>query len=511
MSLGRIGQQLTGPDDEPYDLVDFIGSGAFGEVYRAVGTVTGRVLAAKVLPAGTMVNSPNRHALLNELQQAPQIRHPNVVPVVHVSDDESDGLGPYLMMEYVAGETLEHKLYTHLTTNSLIPIAESQRMMVDIAQGTRAINELLVHRDIKPDNVLVDDGRLRISDFGISKLVTERTRTHTFKGRQALAYMAPEGWRTESNTVKIDVYSVGIVFFRILTLRHPLEDGVADPGNWRHWELAHLYSRPADVRALRADVDLRLAQLVGRMMAKNPRERPKWDEVVRILSDSAPAEEVISPVDAAVELAIAAYGSRQTELLRQQQEIDRTTQLEQMYRYSSEQLLEQLRAPVKAFNERFQHGQITEREVSSGLWGANFRLPINGQIEIQFFPRPTSPVPMRGAALCGGGYLGITGSTGANLLWLRDGEDDHYGNWRVCRVDISGLANPSRIVGTRGLTESTVRPFGFRSPADFYEEIRHANGGMHVFTYEMRNDIDQYMIDLLETALDAAASAERRQ
>ena len=99
-----------------------------------------------------------------------------------------------------------------------IPMPRAVEMMIDIAQGARAINEKLVHRDIKPDNILIEGKTLKIGDFGISKFVDESTRLQTFKGGQHIAYMAPEGWVGEANTFKLDVYAVGLVFFEILAL-----------------------------------------------------------------------------------------------------------------------------------------------------------------------------------------------------------------------------------------------------------------------------------------------------
>jgi serine/threonine protein kinase len=127
-------------------------------------------------------------------------------------------------------------------------------MMIDIAQGARAINEKLIHRDIKPDNVLIEGATLKISDFGISKFVDESMRLHTFKGAQHIAYMAPQGWQNKTNTVYLDVYSVGLVFYEVLTLKHPLLHHVNDPDNFLDWEKAHLYQQCPDVRALRNEV-----------------------------------------------------------------------------------------------------------------------------------------------------------------------------------------------------------------------------------------------------------------
>src|SRR6267142_7172680 len=94
-----LGTAFIGPNGESFKITDFLGQGAFGEVYRAAGETSGLVVAVKLLPVGALASSESKIALLNEIQAAQQINHPNVVKVLHVNDGTSSQIGPYVVME----------------------------------------------------------------------------------------------------------------------------------------------------------------------------------------------------------------------------------------------------------------------------------------------------------------------------------------------------------------------------------------------------------------------------
>ena len=444
-----LGTTLIGPNGEAFKTTDFLGQGAFGEVYRAVGETSGSVVAVKLLPVGVLASNDSEVALLNEVRAAQQVKHPNVVQVLFVNDGTSSPIGPYVVMEYVSGGTLATILRAQEQSGKTIPLPRAIEMMVDIAQGARAINEKIIHRDIKPDNILVEGSNFKIGDFGISKFVDESTRTHTFKGGQHVAYMAPEGWQQLPNTFKLDVYSVGLVFYQILTTRHPLLSKVPDPSSFLDWEKAHLFQQCPDVRGLRPDAPLSIAQLLSRMV-----------------------------IAAAVEAAVARKQQiERDKLLSEQKQSEHEKQIG-LYRYSCTTLLEELDPLVKQFNEKFQHGQITRSD--GPLF--TYRIPLGRDIAISFFqPRP-SGIKIRDGEVIAGGWIGISNGRSANLVLLRDGPDDIYGHWTVCEIGISAMMNPAKLIGKFGVTDGMPLPFGFKAEY-FYDQIRYATGIVHAFTY----------------------------
>lgn len=493
-----ISSTLIGPNGETFEITDFLGNGAFGEVYRAVGKSSGAIVAVKLIPRSTFRTGDSKTALLNEIRTAQQVQHPNVVRILFVGDGASSPVGPFVFMEYIADGNLAELLRRQSQTNTEVPLNRAIEMMIDIAQGARAINTKVIHRDIKPDNILVAGTKLKIGDFGISKLVDESTRTRTFKGGQHVAYMAPEGWLNQANTFKIDVYSVGLVYYQILTLKHPLIDKVIDADNFLDWEKAHLYEQCPDVRDTRKDISIRIGQLLSRMVSKRPQDRPSWDEVLRLLTEPDNSRMVPHPsVSAAVESAIARQKREEAKQLtasHRDSERERTVSL---YRHSCEMFLESLKPLVEQFNNQFQHGKITCESLG---WANNYSVPSGRTITVSFFEPRTTRMKVRGGEIIGGGWIGVAQGRSANLVLLKYGADDLYGKWAVCEIGIMALADPRKLIGRFGITEKTVLPFGFRD-SDFYDQMQYATGMMHAFTYNFIDDTADYFAQLLNEAL----------
>lgn len=497
----RSGRTISTPSGNRYRLDDFLGRGAFGEVYRAEAEKSGEIVAVKLLPVEDL-DEISLTALLNEAKIATAVVHPNVVRVLDVGDSVSNSDEPFIVMEYVPGGTLARILKKQRTTQSLIHLSRAQSMMLDMAQGARAINEQVVHRDIKPDNILVEDGRLKIGDFGIAKLVAEQTRTHSFKGRQHIWYMAPEGWEGEANTPKLDVYAVGLVFYQILTLEHPLQEMVEDGGDWRNWRDAHLFRHCPDVRGSRDDVPSAMAQLLLRMVDKRPAKRPEWDDVISILTGTAEFINKQSAVDSAIEVAVRRAREIEEQRLAEELRANKEARQQALYEYSCQQVLSEFHEVTQEFNKGFQSGSI---EPESGAvfqfpYAVSLNVPNGRRIHIRFFPLREVDIELKGGRLSGGGLIQVEGGAGANLVRLIEGPGDLYGRWIVCFVSINPIFNARSLVGKFGVSLESVFPMGFSEPQDFYDQMQHTHG-MHVFKYDFQDDLNVLMVDMIREAL----------
>ena len=253
--IPHIGMTMAGPSGpDSVRLDNLTGAGAFGSVFAATDLRANCRLAVK-FPQTLGLGSADRaeiQAFTNEVAAAATLQHPNIVRVLYAQADLEAGV-PYLVMEYVEGGTLAQLLRKAGESKEPLAIPSLVDWMGQLVDGIEAINEKMLHRDLRPENILMSGDRLKVGDFGLSKLVGAATRTRTFKGSQHVLYMAPEGWRSETNDIQIDMYSMGITFFEMATLEYPY-DVPPGTGSFEALERMHLFEVPKDVRALREDL-----------------------------------------------------------------------------------------------------------------------------------------------------------------------------------------------------------------------------------------------------------------
>src|SRR5689334_15161026 len=244
-----------------------IGRGGMGIVYRAKDRRLKRVVAIKVLPPELAFRSEIKVRFLREAETAAQLNHPNIVDIYSV--DESQGL-VYFVMAYIPGDNLAKRLHDR----GAMAVDDVRRILRDVADALAYAHERgVVHRDIKPDNILIDEGsgRPMVTDFGIARAVSDGDNRLTATGIAigTPTYMSPEQAAGDREIDgRSDLYALGVVAYQMLVGRPPFEAS-STPAML----VKHLSERPPAVEQRRADVPRDLARVVMTLLEKDPAAR----------------------------------------------------------------------------------------------------------------------------------------------------------------------------------------------------------------------------------------------
>ncbi len=266
-SLGRIGH---------YEVLQVIGRGGFGIVLRAFDDVLQRVVAVKVMAPAIAATSPARKRFLREARSSAQIQQENVVRVYAVEEQPI----PYLVMEFVPGETLQQRL----DRTGPLDVLEIVRVGRQIAEGLAAAHATgLIHRDIKPGNVLIEGEfqRARITDFGLARAADDASLTQSGVLAGTPMYMAPEQARGAVLDHRADLFSLGSVLYVMSTGRPPFRAATTYAVLKRVIE-----DVPRPVRDVIPELPLWLSDIIARLQAKKPGDRfQSAREVADLLTD----------------------------------------------------------------------------------------------------------------------------------------------------------------------------------------------------------------------------------
>jgi serine/threonine protein kinase len=253
-----------------YQLLEEIGRGGMGTIYRAIHTKLGRSVAVKVLAAEHRTDKESRDRFQRELRALGALDHPNIIRVEYAGEERGV---PYLGMELVRGVDAGRLV----RTVGRLPVADACEIARQTALALQnAFEHKLLHRDIKPSNLMIgDDGRVRLIDWGLARFLTpgtfaDVTRAHHVMG--TTNYLAPErGMSPESTDPRSDLYSLGCTLFHLLCGRPPYAQG---SGEDRVASLmAHASGKLPEIRRLRPDVPAALARIIHRLLAKDPTDR----------------------------------------------------------------------------------------------------------------------------------------------------------------------------------------------------------------------------------------------
>lgn len=253
-----------------YEIIEHVGSGGMADVYKAHDRILDRIVAVKILHAQLASDEEFLRRFQQEAQGAARLSHPNIVSIYDVGEDKNRH---YIIMEYIAGETLK----TLIQREGPLSVDLSLRIAREIACAlAHAHANHLVHCDIKPHNILVtSDGRVKVADFGIARAITSTTMTYDGNVVGSVHYFSPEQAKGTKITPKSDVYSLGIVLYEMLTGRLPFHGETTVSV-----ALKHLQEEPLALRQIDGHIPPIVEAIVLKALTKDPEERPDSFELI---------------------------------------------------------------------------------------------------------------------------------------------------------------------------------------------------------------------------------------
>ena len=254
-SLGRIGH---------YEVLEVLGQGGFGIVFRAFDEVLQRVVAVKVLAPALATTSPPRKRFLREARSSAAVRHENVVHVYAVEEQPL----PYLVMEFIPGESIQQRI----DRTGPLEIPEVVQLGRQIAEGLAAAHaQVLIHRDIKPGNILVEAGtqpRAKISDFGLARAADDASLSASGLLAGTPRFMSPEQAKGETLDHRTDLFSLGSVLYTMVTGRPPFR------ANGTLAVLKRVVEdTPRSIREIIPETPQWLCDIISKLHAKKPEDR----------------------------------------------------------------------------------------------------------------------------------------------------------------------------------------------------------------------------------------------
>lgn len=279
------GQKIS----DRYQIIKSIGEGGMANVYLAYDTILDRNVAVKVLRGDLSNDEKFVRRFQREALAASSLTHPNIVEVYDVGEDNGEY---YIVMEYIEGKHLKNLL----KKRGKLTLSEAVDIMLQITDGMAAAHDsYIIHRDIKPQNIMIlENGLVKITDFGIAMAMnaTQLTQTNSVMG--SVHYLPPEQASGQGSTLQSDIYSMGIVMYELLTGELPFKGD-----NAVEIALKHLKEPIPDIREKLPNVPNSIYNIIKKATAKNPKNRyndarEMHEDLLTCLDDTRANEPIIA-------------------------------------------------------------------------------------------------------------------------------------------------------------------------------------------------------------------------
>lgn len=356
-------------DDNQYTNFTYLTQGGMGYVFTAFDNSNNQDVVVKFIP---IPQKKDEDLFSRELIVSENLSSPNLVETFYCDKttiNNNDYF--YIVQKYYPQGNLRTRIQPNIDYDSCI------RMFLDLLEGLKVLHTKIIHRDLKPENILIDnDNTLLITDFGLAKFVGEKTKTRSFKGGGTYPYMSPECWLMQENQIQMDIYSLGIIFYEILTGEFPF-NGKTE----QEWQSCHIYDQLPNIDDKRSGVPVKIKQIISKMTNKRAKERyANVEEIIHAINQSIEQEK---EENAALE-KLAAKGHQKSEeikqaRLKQQQEVEKKEKFKKLMDLHIKELKDKVKSVVDNYNERVEENPIifTDNDLHAYSKTNKFNISLN--------------------------------------------------------------------------------------------------------------------------------------
>ncbi len=434
------GHIINGKSDK-YELLDRIGSGGFGDVYKAQIVSSSKIVAIKIFK--NELDPDDKEAVLDwqrEAEQALAFDHSNIITSIEFGQSTLDtGLAIYyLVMEYAENGSLKILIDSLNTKGESISEVEGLSIFKQVLNGLNEIHKTAIHRDLKPENLLFVSNSIKISDFGLAKYVDQSTRTRTYKGGGTYLYMSPECWTFGKITNTTDIYSLGIVMYQLFTGELPY-----DSSDYKKLEEMHRFSDIPRARAKNPTLSHKIDGVIFKMMNKASSDRyQNVEEILAELSRSAPSPAHPS-IDSILTIAKKVHDREEHAKSEAQRRYEQEQNRMKSNLLKINELVSTIREVVDEINESLPEQKLSVSKGSNTdytiIWGTKDMLRFSFNTHMY-----DSDIKIKGHSIPAYGYSEFRVKSpkdeGMNYA-LCVSDDNEYGQWKVLEVSYNVFTN----------------------------------------------------------------------
>lgn len=372
--------------EEQYEIIKVVKSGGFGTVYTAMDLFNNRTVAVKITE---IFDKEYSDVILREAAIASELDNENIVKTICYGKDEKNNF-IYIVMEYIKNGSLDEFLSQQKT---ILPLHECINIFKDILNGLAYAHKKIIHRDLKPSNILIDEGKFKICDFGLAKYIQDTTKTFSYKGAGTYSYMSPEAWTGEENTEIMDIYSMGLIFYEILSL----EKAFVASTPFEYKDL-HLFEQIPNISLKRKDIPIKLKEMIIKMTNKRRIQRYKNVEeiIAGIYLVEQQMKETNTTADGLANRAQMLINEKNRIKMEKEKKENEEREFKKRINFAINEIILKIEEIVTATNERLENGKISLRkylnseelyELVVEFMGKTIKMKIFGINDVQEYSR----------------------------------------------------------------------------------------------------------------------------